>query len=306
MQNPTTPTYHGLPLTPAQVRATEARRRQRRPHPLQDSVYIIAGCIIGGLSFTLFLRPNGIAPSGVVGLSLVFLETLGWEPAYTQWTLNLVALGLGAWWFGRDFMVRSIAATLLLPLVVFLTRDLQALTTNPLLAGICGGVGVGIGVGLVFRANGSIGGFSTLALALQKSTGLTLDRIFWFLDGLVVLSAALVFTAEQVLCALVSIVLAGRTIRGVLTGFGTSKVAMIVSARAEEICAAVLRDIPLGVTKLAGQGGFTGQPKQVLMTVMRPTEVVRLKQTVRAVDPAAFMILCNASEVLGHGFKPHE
>jgi uncharacterized membrane-anchored protein YitT (DUF2179 family) len=109
-----------------------------------------------------------------------------------------------------------------------------------------------------------------------------------------------------VLCAMVSIVLAGRTIRGVLTGFGTSKVALIVSAQAEEICAAILREIPLGVTKLAGQGGYTGEPKQILMTVMRPTEMVRLKQTVRAVDPAAFMILCDASEVLGYGFKPHE
>jgi uncharacterized membrane-anchored protein YitT (DUF2179 family) len=306
MQNSTTPTYHGLPLTPAQLRATEARRRLRQPNPLHDSAYIVAGCIIGGLAFTLFLRPNGITPSGVVGVSLILLETIGLEPAYTQWTLNFVALALGAWWFGRDFMVRSIAATVLLPLVVFLSRGLPPLTTNPLLAAICGGVGVGVGVGLVFRANGSIGGFSTLALAIEKSTGLTLDRIFWFLDGLVVLCAALAFSAEQVLCAMVSIVLAGRTIRGVLTGFGTSKVALIVSAQAEEICAAILRDIPLGVTKLAGQGGYTGEAKQVLMTVMRPTEMVRLKRTVRAVDPAAFMILCDTSEVLGHGFKPHE
>ena len=306
MQNPSTPTYHDLPLTPAQARATEAHRRARRPHPLQDSVYIIAGCIIAGFAFTLFLRPNGIAPSGVVGVSLVLFKTAGIEPAYTQWVLNLIALGLGAWWFGRDFMVRSIAATLLLPLVVFLTRDLAPLTTNPLLAGICGGVAVGIGVGLVFRANGSIGGFSTLALALHRSTGLPMDKIFWVLDGLVVLCAALAFSAEQVLCAMVSIVLAGRTIRGVLTGFGTSKVAMIVSTQAEEICAAILREIPLGVTKLEGQGGYTGERRQVLMTVMRPTEMVRLKHTVRAIDPAAFMILCDASEVLGYGFKPHE
>ncbi len=60
------------------------------------------------------------------------------------------------------------------------------------------------------------------------------------------------------------------------------------------------------MTKLAGQGGYTGESKQVLMTVMRPLEVVRLKNTVRAIDPSAFVILCDASEVLGHGFKPHE
>lgn len=306
MQNPSTPTYHGLPLTPAQIRAGEARRRQGRPHPFLDAASLAAGCILAGLTFSLFLRPNGITPSGVVGVSLILFETLGIEPAYSQWTLNLVALALGAWWFGRDFMVRSLAATLLLPLVVFLTRGWTPLTTNPLLAAICGGVGVGIGLGLVFRANGSIGGLSTLALAVQKSTGLTLDKIFWVLDGLVVLCAAMAFTAEQVLCAMVSIVIAGRTLRGVLTGFGTSKVAMIVSAQAEEICAAVLRDLALGVTKLTAHGGYTGAPRQVLMTVMRPTEMVRLKNTVRAIDPNAFMILCDASEVLGYGFKPHE
>lgn len=304
MQNSSKSSYHGLPLTPAQARALEARRP--RPHPLQDTLGIIAGCIVAGLAFTLFLRPNGIAPSGVVGVSLIVFQTLGIEPAYTQWVLNLAALGLGAWWFGRDFMLRSIAATLLLPLVVFLTRNMAPLTTTPLLAAICGGVGVGIGVGLVFRANGSLGGASTLALALHKATGLSMDKIFWVLDGVVVLCAALAFPAERVLCALVSIVLAGRTVRGVLTGFGTSKVAMIVSAHAEEISRAILRDIPLGLTRLAGRGGYSGQPREVLMTVMRPTEVVRLKQTVRAIDPAAFMILYDASEVLGYGFKPHE
>jgi len=306
MQTNSTSTYHGLPYTPAQAKGEATRRRSRRPRLLKDTAFLVIGCIIGGLAFTLFLRPNGITPSGVVGLSLVLYKTIGLEPAYTQWGLNLIALGLGAWWFGRDFMVRSIVATLVLPLVVFLARGLPPLTTNPLLAAICGGVGVGIGVGLVFRANGSIGGFSTLALALQKSTGITMDRIFWVLDGLVVLCAALAFTAEQVLCAMVSIALAGRTIRGVLTGFGTSKVAMIVSTQAEEICAAILRDIPLGVTKLTGQGGYTGEARQVLLTVMRPTEMVRLKNTVRAIDPAAFMILCDASEVLGYGFKSHD
>ncbi len=304
MQSTATSTYHGLPLTAAQARATQAR--QRRPHPVQDALLILAGCTVAALAFTLFLRPNGIAPSGVVGVSLVLFKATGLEPAYTQWALNLVALVLGAWGFGRDFMIRSLAATMLLPLVVFLTRGLPPLTHNMLLAAICGGVGVGLGVGLVFRGNSSVGGFSTLALALQRSTGLTMDRIFLGLDGLVVLCAALTFSPEQVLCALVCIALAARTIRGVLTGFGTSKVAMIVSAHAEEICAAILRDIPLGVTKLAGAGGYTGEPRQVLLTVMRPTEMVRLKNTVRAVDPAAFMILCDASEVLGYGFKPME
>lgn len=303
MQNPSQ-TYHGLPLTPAQARATEARKR--RPHPFLDLGYIVAGSLVAGLAFTLFLRPNGIVPSGVVGLSLVIQRATGFEPAFTQWGLNLLALALGSWWLGKDFFLRSLTATLLLPLVVFLTRNLAPLTHNMLLAAICGGVGVGIGVGLVFRGNSSIGGFSTLALALQRTTGLTMDKIFIFLDGLVVLCAALAFSAEQVLCALVCITLAGRTIRGVLTGFGTSKVAMIVSVHAEEICAAILRDIPLGVTKLTGQGGYTGEPRQVLMTVMRPMEMVRLKQTVRAIDPSAFMILCDASEVLGYGFKPHE
>ena len=304
MQTNSSSTYHGLPPTPAQERAAKAR--QRRTHPLRDAALIIVGCIIAGLAFTLFLRPNGIVPSGVVGVSLILGKSFGIEPAYTQWVLNFIAVGLGAWWLGREFLVRSLAATILLPLVVFLTRNIHPLTNNMLLAAICGGVSVGIGVGLVFRGNSSIGGFSTLALALQKSTGLTMDKIFIVLDGLVVLCAALTFSAEQVLCALVCITLAGRTIRGVLTGFGTSKVAMIVSAHAEEICAAILRDIPLGVTKLAGQGGYTGESRQVLMTVMRPMEMVRLKDTVRAIDPTAFMIFCDASEVLGYGFTPHD
>lgn len=290
-----------VPLSPEALKV-----RERRPRPWLDLLQVAAGTTVAAIAFNVLLRPNGVAPGGVVGLSLVTSKFAAWEPAFTQWTLNGLIFLLSWGVFGRSFALRSLAGMAVLPAAVFLTREWTPWTHNPVLAAICGGVGVGAGMGIVFRANGSVGGFSTLALALHKYAGLTVDRGILLLDGVVIGAAALVFPAEQVLCALVCVALTGRTARGVMTGFGTSKVALIVSARATDITERVLNEIPLGVTKLSGHGAYTGNPCDVLMVVMRPAEVVRLKVLVRGVDPQAFMILCDANEVLGYGFKPHE
>ena len=213
---------------------------------------------------------------------------------------------LGMNWFGRAFAFRSLVGMIALPGFILATRHLPPLTDNILLAAICGGMGVGTGLGLVFRANGSVGGFSTLALAFHRFFGLPVDKGILMLDGMVLLGAFFVFNGEQVLSALICIFLIGRIARGVLSGMGNSKVALIVSEKSHDITERVLVDIPLGVTQLSGQGAYSGDARDVLMVVMRAPEIVRLKRLVKEVDSSAFMIVCDTQEVLGYGFKPHQ
>ena len=286
-----------------------ARRHRRAPRHYRRggwaAVLVVAGAALAALSFNLILRPAGIPSGGVVGASLVLERLLQWSPAASQWVLNLGILAACGLTLGRGFVVKSIAGSLLVPLVVYFTQGWTAMTTDPLLAAICGGAGLGAGVGLVYRANGSIGGFSALALWLNRKEGWPVSRVMIALDGVVVAITAAWLGAEAALYAGLCVFVTGRVARAVMTGFNNAKVATIISSRAEDIRAAVLNDIPLGVTTLRGRGGYSGREQEVLMVVMTPAELARLKPVVHACDPQAFMIVSDASEVLGHGFAPH-
>ncbi len=266
---------------------------------------VLVGSLLIALSFNLLLRPNGITPGGLPGVSLLALQKLGWEPAWTQFAFNAVVVSAGAYWLGRRFAWQSLLSCLVVPAVVWLTRDWRPLAQDPLLAAVTGAVGTGLGVGLVFRGHGSAGGFSTLAMLAYRLRGWPIDRVLWTLDGTVVALAAFLFPSEAVLASLVGVALIGRTARWVLTGFDTATFALIVSAQPERVREVILRELDLGLTVLPARGGYTGEAREVLMVVMRPGDVPGLKATVRELDPAAFMVLASSSEVLGHGFKPH-
>lgn len=299
-----------VPGAPEAGSGKAARRRHRRaPRQYRQggwaAALVVAGAALAALSFNLLLRPAGIPSGGVVGVSLVLERLLHWSPAVVQWALNLGILAACGLTLGRGFVVKSIAGSLLVPLVVYLTQGWAAMTTNPLLAAICGGAGLGAGVGLVYRANASVGGLSSLALWLNRKEGWPVSRVMIALDGVVVAITAAWLGAEAALYAGLCVFVTGRVARAVMTGFNNAKVATIISTRTEEIRAAVLNDIPLGVTTLRGKGGYSGREQEVLMVVMTPAELARLKPVVHACDPQAFMIVSDASEVLGHGFAPH-
>ncbi len=268
-----------------------------------DAIFIIVGSFIMALSFNLFFLPNHIASGGVSGLSVLAQAWLGIEPAFTQWALNIPLFVLGFWLLGRDYGIRSLLGSVILPLFVFLTKDWPIPTSNPLLASIYGGIGVGIGMGLVYRGRGSTGGLTIVAQLLQKYSGLSFSVCVVLLDAIVISSAALVLSLEQALYALIGLYVTGKVIDAIELGFSFTKVAYIISDHTEPITKAILEDLDRGLTKLTAEGGYTGEHRTVLMVVVGQSEIPRLKTVVQSVDPNAFVIISNAHEVLGEGFR---
>lgn len=288
-----------------------ARTKRREPlipmngpiRKLVDTLFIIVGSFIMAISFNMFFVPNQIAPGGVSGLSVIVEAWLGIEPAYTQWMLNIPLFVLGFWLLGRDYGIRSLLGSIILPLFVYLTSDWMVPTSNMLLASIYGGIGVGIGMGIVYRGRGSTGGLTILAQIVQKYSGLSFSFSVVLLDALVITSAALVLTLEQALFALIGLYVTGKVIDTIELGFNFTKVAYIISDHTEPITKAILQDLDRGLTKLDGKGGYTGEDRTVLMVVVGQSEIQRLKTVVQSVDPGAFVIISNAHEVLGEGFQ---
>jgi uncharacterized membrane-anchored protein YitT (DUF2179 family) len=268
-----------------------------------EYIYVLIGAAIVALAFNVFLLPNKIASGGVSGISTILHSTLGWEPAYVQWAFNIPLFIAGVIFLGKQFGVKTLVGTIFLPAVVFLSSGIEPWTHQPLLGALFGGLGVGLGLGIVFRGRASTGGTDLAAQIINKYTGLTLGTCVVLIDGFIVLIAAVVFDIERGLYALIALYVTSKTIDAVQVGFGRSKMAMIITNKQEEVREGILNKIDRGVTKLSAYGGFTDNERPVLMCVVDQTEFTKLKQLVKSLDPSAFIVVMDASEVLGEGFK---
>lgn len=282
-------------------------RNEVQLHPkveiLLEYIYVLVGSAIVALAFNLFLLPNQIASGGVSGISTITDAVFGWEPAFVQMSLNVPLFIAGIIFLGRSFGFKSLVGTVFLPLVVYLSRNMEAATLDPLLGALFGGVGVGLGLGIVFRGKASTGGVDLAAQIVNKYTGLSLGTCVAIIDGMVVLTAAMVFDLERGMYALIALFVTSKTIDLVQVGIGYSKMAIIITCNETEVRKAILTKIDRGVTRLSAFGGYTDQERPVLMCVVNQTEFTKLKQLVKSIDPSAFVVVMNASEVLGEGFK---
>ncbi|MGE7695689.1 YitT family protein [Lysinibacillus sp. NPDC094177] len=276
-------------------------------HDVRESiveyVYVIVGAAIIAIGFNVFLLPNQVASGGVSGISTILHGLFGWNPGFVQYAFNIPLFIAGVLFLGKKFGIKSFIGTVTLPFIVLLTNGWGPWTDNPLLGALFGGIVVGLGIGLVFKGNASTGGTDLLAQIITKYTGLSLGTSVLFIDGIIAISAAIVFDLEKGLYALIGLYVTTKTIDIIQLGFSQSKMVYIITMKQDEVRDAIYAEINRGVTKLPAIGGYTGEARPVLMVVVYQTEFTKLKQLIKNVDPSAFVIVSNAYEVLGEGFK---
>ncbi|MFJ5564081.1 YitT family protein [Lysinibacillus xylanilyticus] len=270
---------------------------------IMEYVYVVVGAAIIAIGFNVFLLPNQVASGGVSGISTILHGLFGWNPGFVQYAFNIPLFIAGVLLLGKKFGIKSFIGTVTLPLIVLLTNSWGPWTDNPLLGALFGGIVVGLGIGLVFKGNASTGGTDLLAQIITKYTGILLGTSVLLIDGIIAISAAIVFDLEKGLYALIGLYVTTKTIDIIQLGFSQSKMVYIITMKQDEVRDAIYAEIERGVTKLPAIGGYTGEARPVLMVVVYQTEFTKLKQLIKSVDPSAFVIVSNAYEVLGEGFK---
>lgn len=272
---------------------------------LRDYAGITLGALLTATALNMFLVPNRIADGGVSGLAIVLHYLSGWPVGMIMLAVNIPLLLCGIRVLGASFgiytlygaVVLSLAVDLLAPYVPVLTRDL-------LLSAVYGGVLNGAGMGIVFRFGGTTAGTDVAAAILNKWLGISLGQALLSVDIFVITVAGIVFhSAELPLYGLISLFIAAKIIDLVQEGWGTSKAFLIMSERNQEISQSIQRDIGRGVTFFHGRGGYSGEDRDILFCVVSVREVSRVKDLVSRLDPHAFLIVADAHEVLGEGFK---
>jgi len=272
-----------------------------------DYIGVAAGSALVALALDWFLVPNKIAAGGVSGFATVLHYVFGWPVGVVMLAVNAPLFVLSIRYVGLRFGVKTIFGTVVTSVLVdVLAPFLSPLTRDPVLAAIYGGVLAGIGIGVTFRYGGSTGGTDMAARLLHRFTGIGVGRSLLIFDGFVILLAGIVFNPELALYAFLSVFVTSKAIDVIQEGSSYAKGAFIISEKAGEIGDRILRELDRGVTALKGKGLYTQSDREVLFVIVSRQEIHALSKLVHSVDPRAFMVITDVSDVLGEGFKMYE
>jgi uncharacterized membrane-anchored protein YitT (DUF2179 family) len=275
----------------------------RRRHWVLDYLVMAAGAAAMAFGISALIVPARIADGGVAGLAIVahFLTGFGVGPAYLILNVPLLAWAWAAQ--GLRFLWRTLVG------VVFVSAWTQALAPvhlevgDRLLAALYAGLLVGVGIGLMLRSGGSSGGVDILARYLHRRRGVPYSQTFLASDLVVLAAVALWLGLPAAMYAWIVTNVAGRVVSYVVEGTRHGRLALIVTEREDGVLRRVVRDLDRGATRLRGTGAYTGQDRPLLLVAAARHEVAQLRRIVAEEDPAAFVIVLPAAEVLGEGFR---
>jgi uncharacterized membrane-anchored protein YitT (DUF2179 family) len=270
-------------------------------------ILITIGIVVDSIAIIVFLSPFDIAPSGVTGLALILNRLINTPIGLMVLVMNipiqyLAYRMLGGW--------RIVALTIYVLVVYSFSLDLiapllptEGITDNALLGALFGGIIGGISGGLVYRAGGTFGGTSTLALILQHRLGTPMSTTYLYTDTAVIGIAALVFGWEAALYALVALFVSGLATDYALEGPSVIRTAVIVTDRPREVADVIMNRMERGATSWQVTGMYTEQPHSILYVVVSRSEMRTLRQLVVETDPSAFIVIGQGHSAYGEGFK---
>lgn len=274
-----------------------------------DFVAWTIGSFLFAVSVQCFITPQHFAAGGLTGIATLV------NYLFPQVSSGLVIIVLNiplfiiAWKkLGLTFIIRTVIATAISSLFIDLTaRYFPAYEGDKLLCAIFGGALCGLGLGIVFRRGATTGGVDILARLLRfKLPHIATGTLEMICDGVVVLLAGLVYkSVDSILYSMLIIFLSSRAINYVIIGMSNGKMMLILTGSYNEVTTDIMTETGRGVSIIPVQGGWTKAEKKMLMTVVRPNEVDRIRKIVKRYDNMPFIIITDSTEVLGKGFKDH-
>lgn len=275
------------------------------PRILLDYLIITAGAFLVALAADVFLIPNQVVSGGITGVAIILYYLLGTPVGGVTLLLNIPLFIAGVrWGGGLTTGIRTAYAVIIMSFFIdFLQGRVPAVTRDPLLYTVYGGIIDGLGLGLVLRFRGTTGGTDIIARLAKRILGLNYGFTLLVTNVIVLGAAAFIFGVEPAMYAIILAAISSKVIDLVQEGIRSARAAIIVSNHPDKVREAILRELERGVTILEGRGGYTGARREILLCAVQRNEISRLKYILHQVDPEAFIIINAAHEVLGEGFQ---
>ena len=276
----------------------------------RDYIWIALGSILYSISFDWFYVPNQLGFGGLTALGMILNHWASAIPIGTVvLVLNIPIFILGWKFLGGHTLVSSLFAMVATSVLVDLFAAMYTFPAmDPMLAAIFGGVSLGISLGMIFSRGSTTGGTDLIARLLKLPFAwLPIGKLVMVVDLAMLLSVAVAFrSVESAMYGIIALYISTVVMDGMLYGMDRSKVAYIITSNPRPMAAEIDKHLDRGTTFLHGEGSFSGQDKLVLMCAFKQRQIVELKALVHELDPEAFLIVCDAHEVLGQGFRRYQ
>ena len=266
---------------------------------------IIVGSALFAAGFQFFLYPNSIIVGGVSGIAMI-INLLTKLPVGLLTIVLNIPLFIIAWrYFGTGFIICSLVGMLLSSVFVDLFALLSISPTNDmLLACIIGGAVKGLGLGIVYYAGATTGGTDIIAKFIRlKFPYLNFGTVVLITDCFIIVAFAAIFNkVESAMYAVITMFVVSKVVDLVLYGIDNSSVCYIISEKSDQLVTDITDRLHRGVTILEGEGAYSHKNKQVLLCVVKRTQIADIRKMIKSIDENAFFIITDAKNVFGKGF----
>lgn len=302
---------NGTPETPPSGNRNKKERKRTDKKQIKDTalswILMTVGTVLVAAGVYFFKAPNHFATGGVSGIAIVLEKYIPYlKQSHIVMIINVLLLILGFIFLGKGCTVRTLYCSLMYSaenMLLEYVLPLDApLTDQPLMELVYAMLLTGIGSAIMFNCKASSGGTDIIALILKKYTKLNTGKALLCTDALIACCAFL-FGIQAGLFSLLGLFSKAFIIDGVIENIGKSKYITIITTAPEQIGDYILNTMKRDFTSYQAKGGYTGAEKTVLVTVCKRSEALKLKSKVKLIDSSSFVIITDANEILGKGFR---
>lgn len=270
-----------------------------------EIIETIVGAFIMAVATSLFLLPNQLSSGGFAGIATILYYFLKIPMGISILAFNIPLFLFAGYKLGKRFFIKSIIGTITFSLSIDILDKLTPLTQDRFLACIYGGIIIGLGTAIILKANSSTGGSDLISLLVKKyNSDIRTSNVIIIVDTIIVGLNVLFFREIEIgLYSAIAIYLMGKMIDIIFEGIYFTKLVIIISNKSQEISEEIGNKVGKGTTGLFGKGMYTNEHKTILMCAASRGDVARVKQIAKKIDPKSFIIIANAREVVGLGFK---
>lgn len=270
-----------------------------------ETIETIVGAFIMAVATSLFLLPNQLSSGGIAGIATILYYFLKIPMGTTILIFNIPLFLFAAYKLGKSFLLKSVVGTISFSIAIDILDKFTPLTQDRFLACIYGGIVIGLGTAIILKANSSTGGSDLVSMIVKEyNANIRTSNVIIIIDTIIVGLNVLFFKEVEIgLYSAIAIYLMGKMIDIVFEGIYFTKLVIIISNKSQEISQEIGEKIRKGTTGLFGKGMYTNEHKTILLCAASRGDVSRVKDVAKKIDPSSFVIIANAREVVGLGFK---
>ncbi len=275
---------------------------------IKDFLWLTLGTLMVTIGVYFFKFPNNFSTGGVSGISVILGALIpGMSTGTLVLIINVTLLIVGFCVFGRSFGIRTVYCSMLMSLSIYILERVlpmeHPLTTQPMLELVFSVLFPAVGSAILFNIQGSTGGTDIVAMIFKKFTSLDIGKALFCTDFIIATLAGVVFGIETGLFSLLGLLAKALVVDSVIESINMSKYFTIVTHNSDEVIAYIKKELNRSATLVTGEGAYTHEGRKLILTVLNRAQAVRLRGYIRSIDPHAFIVITNISQIIGKGFR---